>query len=138
MTKISFSNDAAKAEAVAQQVVYRNIDRTTLLLENVGTSYSSFQIEVPFSQGLLKRIIIYKANSGDPATTADIIVSESSTASNLNKVAQYNSIDFTVDYLDSLEDIYYETQTGYLYIHAKVDSGSENNLQARLDLEKVN
>lgn len=121
----------------SKNISYRNIDRATAQLDGVGLDYSYAAITVPFAQGIIKRITVFPNGSTDTALFADVIVSETNTINKENKILQYSDINVQSDYLDSEEDVYYNSTSDLLYVHIQASGGSAN-FYIRLDLERVN
>lgn len=128
----------SQSETISKNIVYRNIERVTSLIENTSTSFTFKEIPVPFPEGIVKRITIFKIDDSDPALSGEVVISESNSIDKQYKIAHYKNIDFQDDYLDSLEDIYYNTSNSNIYIHLKVDQGSTTDFYIKLDLEKTN
>ena len=75
-----------KTIETSQNISYRNIDRVSAQLNEVGSSYSYAAITVPFAQGLVKRITIFTNGDSDTANIAEVIVSENNTTNKENKI----------------------------------------------------
>ena len=126
-----------KTIETSQNISYRNIDRVSAQLNEEGSSYSYAAITVPNAQGLVKRITIFTNGDSDTANIAEVIVSENNTTNKENKILHYSDINVQSDYLDSQEDIYYNSTNNLIYVHVKTTTGSAD-FYIRLDLERVN
>lgn len=140
MSKIYNDNDALGKALNASEagVVYRAFQRTTASISNVNSQYSYVELNLPFEEGLIRRVTIYKMDELNAAQFADIVISETSNIDPATKVCEYNSINFSNGYLDSQEEIYYSSTENKLFVFAKVNGDFSTQLFIKLDLEKVN
>lgn len=135
--------DSTSPVAVAQDlaltnVVYRSYARSTAILSSVQSDISLHEISVPFTEGIIKRIILVKETEENLAQFSNITLSESSTNLPIYKICEYSQINFSESYLDSEEQIYYSSLENKIYAHVNVDGNFSTNLLLRLDIEKVN
>ena len=101
-----------------------------------STEYKSQELTIPFPEGLLRRVRLHKKDPSHPATTADLIISEKNLNDPEYNIVEYQSIDLVNDRLDSIEELYFDTdKTKLLYIFVKVNTGSSTDLFFRLDIE---
>ena len=126
-----------KARDISREISYRNIDRVTAQLTSVSDTYSYAAIAIPFPQGLIKRVTVFPNGNSDTATSADVVISEATNINRENKILQYSDINIQADYLDSEEEIYYNSINSLLYVHVQA-SGGTSDFYIKLDLERVN
>ena len=133
------NNEVSIAQDIAvSNTVYRAFARATSNLSNVNQTFSSFEILLPFTEGIIKRVILHKEDDLNQATSANLILTESQTITKSYKIAEYSAINFSEYYLDSEEEIYYSSDGNRIYAHVNVDGNFSTNLFIRLDIEKVN
>ena len=137
MANVFVRTNQQRTVDASKEISYRNIDRVTAQLDGVNSTYSYAAINVPFAQGLIKRITIFSNGDSDTAAYAEVIVSENNTTNKENKILHYSNINVQSDYLDSQEDVYYNTTDDLIYIHMQATGGSAN-FYIRLDIERVN
>lgn len=135
--------DSTNSVAVAQDlalsnIVYRSYSRCTSTLSSIQSDISVHEISVPFTEGIIKRIILAKETEANSAQFSNIVLSESSTNTPVYKICEYSQINFSESYLDSEEQIYYSSNENKIYAHVNVDGNFSTNLLLRLDIEKVN
>lgn len=126
-----------RTKDISKDISYRNIERVTAELNSVSSGYSYAAITVPFPQGLLKRITVFPNGSSDTATFAEVIVSEANSTNPRDKILHYTNINIQTDYLDSQEEIYYNSTNSLLYVYIEA-SGGTSDFFIKLDLERVN
>ena len=115
----------------------RNFERILIDASAVGTDFKSYQVPVPFKQGIIKRVTLFVTDTSNNITSGEVIISEAENMNRENKVAHYASIDFNSDYLDSEENLFYHSVSSTLFFYIKGNSGS-NDFKIKLDIEKVN
>tara|TARA_R110001606_G_scaffold45770_3_gene118340 strand:- start:3079 stop:3501 length:423 start_codon:yes stop_codon:yes gene_type:complete len=132
-SEISIAQDLA-----AGNVVYKSFARATKELSSVQSSTITFEVLMPFSEGLIRRVVLCKQDEQNLAQVANLILTENQILNKIDKILEYNSINFSESYLDSEEEIYYSSIENKVYAHVNVDGNFSTNLLLRLDIEKVN
>lgn len=140
MTKIydSSSEISVAQDIAASDVVYKSYARANETMESVNSQLSTFEILVPFQEGIIRRVIMFKDDDSNSAQYSNLTLSESAQLTKLNKILEYAQIDFSTRYLDSEEEIYFSTTESKIYAHVNVDGNYSTDLVIRLDIQKVN
>jgi len=115
----------------------RSFERVLATASGVDTAFKSYQVSVPFTQGIVKRVTLFITDDTNAMTLGEVIISEAQNMDRENKIAHYASIDFSSDYLDSEENLFYYSTSSTLFFYIKGNTGP-NNFKIKLDIEKVN
>ena len=132
-SQVSVAQDLALSDAVN-----RSFARVFETLTQVQSTYATYQLNAPFPEGVIKRVVLFKEDDSNGTQYANLILSENAENSKLYKICEYSQIDFFQNYLDSQEEIYYSSNENKIYVHINVESNISTNFIIRLDIEKVN
>ena len=141
MAKFVVNDDITQQIISSENIVYRNFSRIETEILSITNTYSFIQVSSPYKEFLIKRVQAFKKNQTDLIAQANLIILESQQDDPElpgAKILHYNNIDFSQDYLDSIEDIYAQTnQDNIFYIYVKGDTNT-SDLTIKIDIEKVN
>lgn len=141
MAKFVVNDDITQQIISSENIVYRNFSRIETEILSITNTYSFIQVSSPYKEFLIKRVQAFKKNQTDSIAQANLIILESQQDDPElpgAKILHYNNIDFSQDYLDSIEDIYAQTnQDSIFYIYVKGDTNT-SDLTIKIDIEKVN
>jgi len=141
MANFNIGESTTREILLSENVVYRNFSRITTEVLSVSNSYSFVEISSPYKEFLIKRIQVFKKNQTHLITQGNVIILEAQQDDPElpgAKILHYQDIDFANTYLDSLEDIYAQSnEDNKFYIYVKGDNNT-SDLTVKIDVEKVN